>query len=78
MSQSRHITKLTSKHQTTIPSAVRERLGVGGGDAVEFIMRKDDVIIRRVDPLDAGFRALATEAFGDWNTPAADEAFKDL
>jgi AbrB family looped-hinge helix DNA binding protein len=70
--------KLTSKYQATFPTAVRAKLGVRSGDAVQFVIRKDEVVVRKADPLDPGFLALATEAFSDWNTPAADEAFKDL
>jgi len=72
------ISKLTSKHQATIPTPVREKLGVHGGDAIQFLIRNDEVVVRKADPLDPLFLALATDAFSDWNTPAADEAFRDL
>ena len=37
---------LTSKSQVTIPKAARERLGIGPGDTVEFVLVGDHVEVR--------------------------------
>jgi antitoxin PrlF len=37
--------KITSKGQVTIPKPVRDRLGVGAGDAVDFEMASDGRIV---------------------------------
>lgn len=70
--------KLTVKHQATIPAPVRKKLGLKAGSRIGFVIRGNDVLLRRVDPLDAGFLDLASENFSDWNAPEADEAFRDL
>ncbi len=72
------VTKLTTKGQTTIPSKVRKILGVKPGDSVLFAIDGETVTVKRAERLDAGFLKLATDSFSDWNTPEADEAFRDL
>ncbi|MFQ5953947.1 MAG: AbrB/MazE/SpoVT family DNA-binding domain-containing protein [Kiloniellales bacterium] len=72
------VSKVTTKGQTTIPIKIREHLGVRAGDAVMFTIEGEQVTLKRVERLDAGFLKLATESFCDWNTPEADEAFRDL
>ncbi len=72
------VTKLTTKGQATIPSKVRKVLGVKPGDSVMFVIDGDVVTLKRAERLDAGFLRLATDSFSDWNTPEADEAFRDL
>lgn len=70
--------KITTKGQATIPSAIRRKLGVRPGDSIAFQIKGNSVTITKLDRLDAGFLKLATKAFEDWNTPEAEEAFKDL
>ncbi len=71
-------TKVTAKGQITIPAKVRAHLGVKPGEWVTFNIDGDRVTLKRIDKLDAGYLKLATESFCDWNTPEADEAFRDL
>lgn len=52
-------TRLTSKGQVTIPLAIRERLGVGPGDEVEFEIVRGRVEIRRSDEDEALREAVA-------------------
>jgi antitoxin PrlF len=73
-----HISKLTSKGQTTIPSAIRKTLGIKTGDFVMFSVENAQVIVKRAEKLDAGLLKLAQDSFSDWNAPEADEAFRDL
>jgi AbrB family looped-hinge helix DNA binding protein len=40
-------TRVTSKGQVTIPKAVRERLGIKSGDAVEFQEKDGEVVVRK-------------------------------
>ena len=35
---------ITSKGQTTIPKAIRERLGVEPGDRVDFVVQRDGTV----------------------------------
>ena len=78
MAPTRLITKLTTKGQATIPSKVRNVLGIKPGDSVLFAIDGEVVTVKRAERLDAGFLKLATDSFSDWNTPEADEAFRDL
>jgi antitoxin PrlF len=36
---------ITAKGQTTIPKAIREHLGVGAGDRVDFVVQPDGTIV---------------------------------
>jgi AbrB family looped-hinge helix DNA binding protein len=43
--------KITSKGQITLPVAVRERLGVGTGDTVTFLMTSEGIFLNKeTDP----------------------------
>jgi AbrB family looped-hinge helix DNA binding protein len=47
---------LTSKGQVTIPSEIREQLGLHPGDRVGFIIEKDHVVLfRRQHNIEAAF-----------------------
>jgi len=70
--------KISIKGQTTIPSDIRKFLGLRAGDTIDFERDGDRVVVCKVQALDAAFLRLASESFSDWNTPEADEAFRDL
>jgi AbrB family looped-hinge helix DNA binding protein len=75
------ITRLTTKHQTTIPVEVRRALGVRAGDHVEFSVEGGTVTLRKAEPRlsdDLVFRLVQAHAMRDWDTPEDDEAFRDL
>ena len=40
--------KITSKGQLTIPKSVRERLGVGPGDELEFVEEAGQFLVRKL------------------------------
>ncbi|MDX2224068.1 MAG: AbrB/MazE/SpoVT family DNA-binding domain-containing protein [Rhodospirillaceae bacterium] len=75
------VTRLTTKHQTTIPAEVRKTLGLKAGDYVEFAVDGSTVSLRKA-PFrmtdDMFFKALSSHAMRDWDTPEDDEAFRDL
>lgn len=75
------ITRLTKKHQTTIPEAVRKALGLKAGDHVEFAVKGKSVVLkkaaRRVSE-QVLFNAMQSEAFSEWDSPDDDEAFREL
>lgn len=55
------IARITSNGRITVPRRVRDRLGVGPGDALEFSFDKDQAVVtpihrRRLDELRALFR----------------------
>ncbi len=75
------ITRLTTKHQTTIPLEVRRALGLKAGDQVEFRVEGSAATLRKAEPRpsdDLVFRLLQTHAMRDWDTPEDDEAFREL
>lgn len=39
--------RITSKGQITIPKAIRERLGVGTGDELEFVEERGKLVVRK-------------------------------
>ena len=75
------VTRLTTKHQTTIPLEVRRALGLRAGDQVEFRVEGTTVTLRKAEPRlseDLVFRVIQAHAMRDWDTPEDDEAFRDL
>ncbi len=75
------VTKLTRKHQTTIPAEVRQALNLGAGDLVEFLIEGETVSIRKAEARisdDLAFRLIQGQVLRDWDTPEDDEAFRDL
>ena len=75
------LTRLTTKHQTTIPLEVRRALGLRAGDQVEFSVEGSTVTLRKAEPRlseDLLFRLVQAHAMRDWDTPEDDEAFRDL
>lgn len=72
--------KVTSKGQVTIPKEVRERLRVQAGDMLVYEFQDNgQVIVRKMEPFDAGWhRALSNTVADEWNSAEDDEAFGDL
>jgi AbrB family looped-hinge helix DNA binding protein len=44
------VTRLTTKHRTTIPVEVRRALGLQAGDQVEFRVEGTTVTLRKAEP----------------------------
>jgi AbrB family looped-hinge helix DNA binding protein len=75
------VTRITTKYQTTVPAEVRERLGLGRGDFVEFLIEGSSVRLRKAKrrlPDEVAFKLAQMAAMSDWDTPEDDEAFRDL
>jgi antitoxin PrlF len=70
--------KLTRKFQTTIPRAVRAKLGLKGGDVVHFELRKGEAVLRKETPLDVAFLRAVETQLDEWNSKADEEAYRDL
>jgi antitoxin PrlF len=67
--------RISSKGQTTIPMAVRERLGLHAGDRIAFIeMKQGYLIVPRNRPVDILFGALAEYAIPGTTTDDYDRA----
>lgn len=75
------VTRLTSKHQTTIPAEVRRALGLAAGDQVEFSVEGSTVTLRKAVPRPSEnlvFRLVQAHAMRAWDTPEDEDAFRDL
>ncbi|MBP7551418.1 MAG: AbrB/MazE/SpoVT family DNA-binding domain-containing protein [Gemmatimonadaceae bacterium] len=69
---------MTSKYQATVPRQVREVLGVGAGDRIEFVIEPDGVRLRKATRPDPETSALDATLAPEWNSEADDDAFRDL
>jgi len=69
------ISKITSKSQTVIPKAVREKLGLKPGDQLRYVFDGKRVVIEkaRTEAEDDPFAA-----FGEWASAADEEAYRGL
>jgi AbrB family looped-hinge helix DNA binding protein len=73
-----HTRRLTSRGQTTIPRAVREKLSLKPGDVLVYEFQDDEVRMRKHAPLDVAYlRALQT-TLSEWDAPEDAAAFDDL
>lgn len=74
------VTKITSKHQATVPAEVRAALGLRAGDAIEWAVGDDGVArVRKASRVDWAWMKLSEESFAeDWLSPEDEEAWRDL
>jgi antitoxin PrlF len=68
--------KLSARAQTVIPKKVRERLGVGPGDVIEFQELNGEVVVRAAPRPAAGDDPFAV--FTEWSGEADERAYADL
>jgi antitoxin PrlF len=67
--------KISSKYQTVIPKAVRERLGLKTGDVVRFrFSQKGAVTIEKVQPVEDD--PFAT--FEEWRSEEDERLYREL
>lgn len=69
------ISKITSKSQTVIPKAVREKLGLKPGDLLRYVFDGKRVVIEkaRTEAEDDPFAS-----FGEWAGKADEKAYRGL
>lgn len=72
------IAKVTSKGQTTIPKAVRERLDIHAGDLLRFAVEGDRAVITKIAAADTGYLTALEATLQEWLSPADDDAYRDL
>lgn len=66
--------KLTSRSQTVIPRAIRDRLGIGPGDTLRYVETERGVVLEKAIP--ASDDPFAT--FSEWAGAADEKAYADL
>lgn len=69
------VSKITSKTQTVIPKAVREKLGLKPGDFIRYRVEGKRVVIERVGTK-AESDPFAT--FTEWSGEADEKAYRSL
>ena len=72
------ISRLTSKFQATVPSAIREKLDLKAGDTLSFHVKGEEVILRKVTPLDLAYLESLEITLSEWNSENDDDAYGDL
>ena len=74
------MTKLTTKHQATVPSEIRVALGLKAGDAIEWEVGPDgDARVRKARPIDwAWLKGVEANLAEEWLSPQDMEAWRDL
>jgi len=70
--------KLTQKYQTTIPSPVRKLLHLQAGDAVAFDIEDNVVHLRKARSMDIAFAKSLEGTLDEWDSPADEEAYREL
>ncbi|MEN8236980.1 MAG: type II toxin-antitoxin system PrlF family antitoxin [Pseudomonadota bacterium] len=70
--------KLTQKYQTTIPQDVRDFLSLHRGDRVGFEIIDDQVVLKKIIPLDLELAHALEETLGEWGSDLDNEAYSDL
>ncbi len=73
-------TKLTSKHQTTLPKEVCKVLHLHTGDniAFEIFEKQGIVILRKAVPFDKEYARALSQTLSEWTSEEDDNAFQDL
>lgn len=69
------VSKISVKSQTVLPREVRERLRVGPGDRLRFILDADTV---RVEKEISRVEDEPFAAFSEWASAADEDAYRDL
>ena len=70
--------RITSKGQTTIPRAVREKLSLRPGDVIIYEIKDDEVRLRKQGPLDLAYLRAVQATLSEWDSPEDAAAFDDL
>ena len=70
--------RLTSKFQATVPSPIREKLNLKAGDTIAFHVRGEEVVLRKITPLDLTYLESLEVTLSEWNSEHDDDAYGDL
>lgn len=71
--------KLTTKHQATIPKNIRSKLALKAGDYVQFKERDGQVVLTKVERIDREYlEAVEIGLKSEWLSEADEAAYADL
>ena len=72
------VSKVTSQYQATIPKEIRKKLSINSGDYVEFDIKNDNVIIKKISQVDKNFLKLTEQNLQEWNSAEDEKQFAYL
>lgn len=72
------VSRLTVKHQVTVPADVRAALGLKAGDHVAFEVEGGRAVIRRAEPIDRVWAAAVGSTLTEWAEDEDEDAWRDL
>jgi AbrB family looped-hinge helix DNA binding protein len=70
--------RMTSKGQTTIPRAIREKLSLKPGDVLVYELDDEEVRLRKQAPLDVAYLRAVQTTLSEWDSPEDAAAFDEL
>lgn len=71
--------KLTSKHQATVPAEIRAALGLKAGDSIRWDVADGGARVRKAEPIDWQFlKGVEANLAEEWLSPEDMEAWRDL
>lgn len=73
------MSKLTSKHQATVPAEIRAALGLKAGDSIQWDVVDGVARVRKAEAVDWLFlKGVEANLAEEWLSPADMEAWRDL
>jgi antitoxin PrlF len=70
--------RITKKHQATIPAEIRKVLDLRGGDFVGFEIHDKNVIIRKIPLLDLEFAKALQHTVSEWESKEDERLYANL
>lgn len=70
--------RITARGQTTIPKRIRDAAALREGDLVAFDLRRDHVVLRKVEVETDRYLEGLSGLMEEWASPEDEEAWRDL
>ena len=70
--------RITQRHQATIPAKVCEVLDLHGGDLVEFAIHGKEVVIRKSNLSDSVWASALQQTVSEWGSEEDDRLYANL
>ncbi len=75
----RYSSRLTSKHQATVPKEIRAQLKLESGDEIVYELLEDGtVVVRKSSPLDLDYLHAINATLNEWESEEDEQAYKNL
>lgn len=70
--------RLTASGRTTIPKAIRDAIGLRGGETLTFAVEGDRVIVRKAASDESAWTDALSATLTEWESPEDEAAWRDL